>query len=69
MLREDLGTHNGAGFVKSSYSNPENCVFVARPAAGPVGVKDGKEGPDGATLLVERSQWSAFVEFAQGFEV
>jgi len=32
-------------------------------------VKDGKEGPDGATLLVERSAWSAFTRFAQGFEV
>lgn len=64
-----LASLDGTQFVKSTYSDPENCVYVARPAAGPVGVKDGKEGPDGATLLFERSQWSAFVEFAQGFEV
>jgi hypothetical protein len=32
-------------------------------------VKDGKEGPAGATLLIERSAWSDFVEFAKGFDV
>jgi hypothetical protein len=64
-----LGIHNGAQFVKSSHSDPDNCVYVARPAAGPVGVKDGKEGPDGTTLLFERDSWSAFLEFAQTFEV
>jgi hypothetical protein len=64
-----LGTYNGASFVKSTHSDPENCVYVARPSAGPVGVKDGKEGPEGTTLLFERSSWSAFVEFAKTFEV
>jgi hypothetical protein len=64
-----LGTYNGAGFIKSSHSNPDNCVYVARPSAGPVGVKDGKEGADGTTLLIERSAWSDFVEFAKGFDV
>lgn len=64
-----LGSHQGAEFVKSSHSDPSNCVYVARPAAGPVGVKDGKEGPSGATLLFERDQWSQFVEFAKTFEV
>jgi hypothetical protein len=32
-------------------------------------VKDGKEGPEGTTLLFERDSWSTFVEFAKGFEV
>jgi hypothetical protein len=32
-------------------------------------VKDGKEGADGATLLFERSEWSAFVEFAKSLDI
>jgi hypothetical protein len=64
-----LGTHHGARFVKSSHSDPENCVYVARPSAGPVGVRDGKEGPDGPVLAFERSQWTAFVQFARGAQV
>jgi hypothetical protein len=32
-------------------------------------VKDGKEGPEGTTLLFERDQWSRFVEFAKTLEV
>jgi hypothetical protein len=64
-----LGTHGGVEFVKSSHSDPSNCVYVARPAGGPVGVKDGKEGADGTTLLFERSSWSEFVEFAKGFDI
>ncbi|MGN6126737.1 MAG: DUF397 domain-containing protein [Humibacter sp.] len=64
-----LGSHHGADFLKSSYSNPENCVFVARPAAGSVGVRDGKEGPTGPILEFERSEWSAFLEFAKELQV
>lgn len=64
-----LGTYNGAAFVKSTHSDPDSCVYVALPAAGSVGVKDGKEGATGATLLFERSSWSEFVEFAKGLEV
>lgn len=64
-----LGTYNGAEFVKSTYSDPDNCVYVARPAAGSVGVKDGKAGPDGPALLFERDAWASFLEFAKGLEV
>lgn len=64
-----LGTHNGASFVKSTHSDPENCVYVARPSAGPVGVKDGKEGPQGPTLEFSRDAWASFVEFAKELEV
>lgn len=64
-----LGTHNGARFVKSSHSDPNNCVYVARPAGGPVAVRDGKEGPDGPVLEFSRDAWKAFAAFAAGFEV
>lgn len=64
-----LGSHRGADFVKSSHSNPENCVFVARPDAGSVGVRDGKEGANGTLLEFERSEWSAFLEFAKELQV
>lgn len=64
-----LGSHRGAEFVKSSHSDPSNCVYVARPAAGPVGVKDGKAGPSGPALEFERDAWQAFVDFAKTFEV
>lgn len=64
-----LGTHDGAEFVKSTYSDPENCVFVARPQGGTVAVKDGKAGPQGPALEFSRDAWKAFTEFAKGFEV
>ena len=54
---------NGTRFVKSSYSDPDNCVFVARPACGPVAVKDGKT-PHGPALAVDRAPWAAFVQWA-----
>ncbi len=63
------GTHRGAEFVKSTHSDPSNCVYVARPSSGTVGVKDGKEGPTGPVLSFERDAWASFVEFAAGFEV
>lgn len=69
MLGTHLGTHRGAGFVKSTHSNPENCIYVARPASGTVGVKDGKEGATGATLEFSGDAWASFVEFAKGLEV
>jgi hypothetical protein len=64
-----LGTYNGTKFVKSSHSDPNNCVYVARPDAGSVGVKDGKEGPDGPTLEFSRDAWASFTEFAKTFQV
>jgi hypothetical protein len=64
-----LGTLGGAEYVKSTHSDPDNCVFVARPATGPVGVKDGKAGPDGPALLFDRDAWADFVAFAATFEV
>ncbi|MDX2683676.1 DUF397 domain-containing protein [Streptomyces soliscabiei] len=38
-------------------------MFVARPACGPVAVKDGKD-PHGPALAFERGEWSAFVQWA-----
>lgn len=64
----DLGTHGGTPFVTSSYTNPENCVAVARPEAGTIGVKDSKD-PQGPVLEFSRDAWKAFAEFAQTFEV
>ena len=69
MVSSALGSHNGAQFVKSTYSDPSNCVFVARPERGSVAVRDGKEGPDGPVLEFGRDAWRAFAEFAKGFEV
>ncbi|NUV64303.1 DUF397 domain-containing protein [Streptomyces sp. CAI-85] len=53
---------NGAPYVKSSHSDPDNCVYAARPACGPVAVMDGKR-PDGPRLVVDRAPWTAFVEW------
>ncbi|WP_328923177.1 DUF397 domain-containing protein [Streptomyces griseoaurantiacus] len=53
----------GVRYAKSSHSDPDNCVYVARPAAGPVAVKDGKE-PQGPAVTVGRAPWSAFVQWA-----
>lgn len=64
-----LGSYGGADFVKSTHSDPSACVYVARPAAGAVGVRDGKEGPDGPVLEFDRDAWKAFTEFAKTFEV
>ena len=50
----------GAGFAKSSYSDPDSCVFVARPATGPIAVKDGKSPQDEA-VIVDRAPWTTFV--------
>lgn len=54
---------HGVRFVKSSHSDPDNCVFVARPACGPVAVKDGKDSI-GQALTFDRSEWAAFVQWA-----
>lgn len=64
-----LGAHGGAEFTKSSHSDPNNCVYVARPAVGAVGVKDGKQGPGGPVLEFSRDAWKAFTEFAKTFQV
>ncbi|MEU6696140.1 DUF397 domain-containing protein [Streptomyces massasporeus] len=54
----------GAPFVKSTYSDPDNCVFVARPeGAAPVAVKDGKD-PEGPALVLAPGAWSAFIGWA-----
>lgn len=63
-----LGTYNGAPFVTSTYTDPENCVAVARPPAGLVGVKDSKD-PEGPVLEFSRDAWQAFADFAKEFEV
>ncbi|GAO13020.1 hypothetical protein TPA0598_17_00010 [Streptomyces lydicamycinicus] len=49
-----------AEFIKSSHSDPDNCVFVARPGAGPVAVRDGKL-PTGPMITAGRAPWTAFV--------
>ena len=55
---------HGADYVKSSHSDPDNCVFVARPqGVAPVAVKDGKT-PDGPALVLPRAAWSTFVQWA-----
>lgn len=64
-----LGSHLGADFVKSTHSNPESCIYVARPDAGSVGVRDGKEGTTGPVLEFDRDAWQAFADFAKTFEV
>ncbi|WP_245699001.1 DUF397 domain-containing protein [Streptomyces lydicamycinicus] len=46
--------------MKSSHSDPDNCVFVARPGAGPVAVRDGKL-PTGPMITAGRAPWTAFV--------
>jgi hypothetical protein len=55
-----LGTYRGAPFVTSSYSNPSDCVAVARPAGLGVAVKDTKD-PSGARLEFSRQEWAAFL--------
>lgn len=67
-IRTDLGEFHGAHFVTSSYTNPENCVAVATPATGPIGVKDSKD-PWGPVLAFPRDAWKAFVEYAKTAEV
>lgn len=56
----DLGTYLGTQYVKSTYSNPGDCVAVARPAGGPVAVKDSKD-PHGPRLEFSRGEWAAFL--------
>ena len=47
---------------KSSYSGQDgNCVEVTRNLPGLVAVRDSKE-PDGATLVVSREAWRAFIK-------
>lgn len=62
-----LGT-SGAGFVKSSYSHPGDCIEVAIPPAGAVAVRDSKD-PNGPRLVVTRAAWAEFVQFAAGHTV
>jgi hypothetical protein len=50
-----------AEWHKSSYSSQDgNCVEVARNLPGLVAVRDSKES-DGATLVVSREAWRAFI--------
>jgi hypothetical protein len=57
---KNLGTYRGAPFVTSSYSNPSDCVAVARPAGHGVAVKDSKD-PSGPSLEFSRGEWAAFL--------
>jgi hypothetical protein len=57
---KNLGTYRGAPFVTSSYSNPSDCVAVARPAGHGVAVKDSKD-PEGPVLQFTRQEWAAFL--------
>jgi hypothetical protein len=61
-------THRGALFVKSSHSDPQYCVEVARPETGPVGVRDSKD-PSGPVLAFEPDAWKSFLDFAKICEV
>ncbi len=54
--------------MKSTYTDPGNCVAVARPQRGTIGVKDSKD-PQGPVLQFDRPAWRAFVELAKTFEV
>ncbi|MFG2533553.1 DUF397 domain-containing protein [Streptomyces sp. NPDC048516] len=45
--------------MKSTHSDPDNCVYVARPEAGSVAVKDGK-APAAGPVLVGRAAWARF---------
>ncbi|MFB7484827.1 DUF397 domain-containing protein [Streptomyces anulatus] len=58
-----LGQHHGVEFRKSSHSDPDNCVFVARPPGATVAVKDGKT-PQGPALEFGDPGWGAFIEWA-----
>jgi Domain of unknown function (DUF397) len=58
---KNLGTYRGAPFATSSYSNPSECVAVARPAGGPVAVLDSKD-PAGPFLEFTRDAWVAFLD-------
>lgn len=55
-----LGTYLGAHYVTSTYSHPSDCIAVARPAGGPVAVKDSKD-PHGPRLAFSREAWAAFL--------
>jgi hypothetical protein len=56
----DLGTYRGAPYTTSTHSHPSECIAVARPASGPVAVKDSKD-PHGARLEFSREAWGAFL--------
>ncbi|MDX2708077.1 DUF397 domain-containing protein [Streptomyces sp. PA03-6a] len=55
-----MGTSPEAPFVKSTYSEPGDCVEVSRPPAGPVRVRDSKD-PSGPVLAFSRGEWAAFL--------
>ncbi|MEV0476225.1 DUF397 domain-containing protein [Streptomyces prunicolor] len=38
-------------------------MFIARPATGPIAVKDGKT-PHGPVVAVDRDPWTTFVQWA-----
>lgn len=55
-----LGTFLDAPYTTSTYSHPSECIAVARPAGGPVAVKDSKD-PHGPRLAFSREAWAAFI--------
>ncbi|MFJ4845989.1 DUF397 domain-containing protein [Streptomyces sp. NPDC088733] len=55
-----MGMIPEAPFKKSSFSEPDDCIEVARPATGPVWVRDSKD-PHGPVLAFDRSEWAAFL--------
>jgi hypothetical protein len=48
-----------AEWRKSSFSQSQNCVEVARNLPGIVAIRDSKH-PDGPALVVSRARWAAF---------
>ncbi|MQA04030.1 MAG: DUF397 domain-containing protein [Streptosporangiales bacterium] len=56
----------GAAWHKSSFSNPDNCVEVARVQSH-YAVRDSKN-PQAAALVFTPSEWSAFVKGVNGGE-
>lgn len=50
----------GAAWHKSTFSNPDNCVEVAR-VQGHFAVRDSKNPSEGA-LVFTPSEWNAFVK-------
>ncbi|MFL4497374.1 DUF397 domain-containing protein [Streptomyces sp. VTCC 41912] len=63
-LRGPWSPWHGAEFLKSGYSDPDSCVYVARPAgAAPVAVRDDKVAGSAADkpIRVGRPAWAAFL--------
>jgi uncharacterized protein DUF397 len=50
-----------AEWRKSSFSQSQNCVEVARNLPGIVAIRDSKD-PHGPALVVSRARWAAFAD-------